>query len=119
MSHDFEIFPSQIPSHFEPPAMCPKSDKETLRGSQADHFGVLGDHFGFIVSDFLYPATKKYRPTPLGTFLRTDLGDEPSDHHTFFMLAIPADEPGELDHCAFEVRDYDDVAEGHWRCAAR
>eukprot|EP00941_MAST-03F_sp_MAST-3F-sp1_P003380 g3380.t1 len=71
------------------------------------------DHFGFIVSDFLYPATKKYRPTPLGTFLRTDLGDEPSDHHTFFMLAIPADEPGELDHCAFEVRDYDDVAEGH------
>jgi catechol 2,3-dioxygenase-like lactoylglutathione lyase family enzyme len=85
-------------------AMHPKQLLKSLKWYQ--------DRLGFIGSDYLYPATKATTSIPLGTFLRLDLGATPTDHHTFFLLSMPGP-AGELDHCAFEVQDYDAVAEGH------
>ena len=49
----------------------------------------------------------------LGAFLRCDRGDEPTDHHTLFLLQAPKG-PG-FNHAAYEVADLDDLMRGHQR----
>lgn len=64
-------------------------------------------HFGFITSHEIEAAPG----TPLGAFLRCDRGVTPTDHHTLFLLQLPA--AGPLNHAAFEVLDLDDLMLGH------
>jgi len=56
------------------------------------------DKLGFIVSDFQFlPGDGK----PFVAFMRCDLGEEPTDHHTLAIASIIV--PG-YDHAAFEVQ---------------
>lgn len=70
------------------------------------------DRFGFITSDeiALSPALS------IGAFLRCDRGDQPTDHHTLFLVQSPKG-PG-FNHAAFEVVDLDDLMAGHARLHA-
>ena len=61
--------------------------------------------FGFIPSDVLCLPDA----TPAGAFMRLDLGEAPSDHHTLFV-ALGAG--AGIDHAAFEVIDLDAVEMG-------
>jgi catechol 2,3-dioxygenase-like lactoylglutathione lyase family enzyme len=63
--------------------------------------------FGFVTSDEVYLGDPKNVVT---AFMRCDLGEEYSDHHTF--LCVGLGEPG-FDHAAFEVEDIDAVMVGH------
>ena len=63
--------------------------------------------FGFITSDEIEAAPG----TAIGAFLRCDLGDTPTDHHTVFLLQSPRG-PG-FQHAAFEVTGLDDLMRGH------
>jgi catechol 2,3-dioxygenase-like lactoylglutathione lyase family enzyme len=63
--------------------------------------------FGFVTSDEVYLGDPKNVVT---AFLRCDLGEEYSDHHT--LLCVGLGEPG-FDHAAFEVEDFDEVMVGH------
>jgi catechol 2,3-dioxygenase-like lactoylglutathione lyase family enzyme len=63
--------------------------------------------FGFVTSDDVYLGDPKNVVT---AFMRCDLGEEYSDHHTF--LCVGLGEPG-FDHAAFEVEDFDEVMVGH------
>jgi catechol 2,3-dioxygenase-like lactoylglutathione lyase family enzyme len=63
--------------------------------------------FGFVTSDEVYLGDPKNVVT---AFMRCDLGEEYSDHHTF--LCVGLGEPG-FDHAAFEVEDFDEVMVGH------
>lgn len=63
--------------------------------------------FGFITSDEIYAGDKT---NTLGAFLRCDLGETPTDHHTLFLIG--GREPG-VNHVAFEVDDWDNVMLGH------
>ncbi|MCG8441217.1 MAG: VOC family protein [Caulobacterales bacterium] len=63
--------------------------------------------FGFLTSDeFFVPGA----PDSAGAFMRCDLGDTPSDHHT---LALMESEMIGVNHTAFEVDDWDAVMLGH------
>ncbi|HEX4711667.1 VOC family protein [Phenylobacterium sp.] len=67
------------------------------------------DRFGFITSDEIALS-----PTlSVGAFLRCDLGETPTDHHTLFIVQSPKG-PG-FNHAAFEVADLDDLMAGHDR----
>jgi catechol 2,3-dioxygenase-like lactoylglutathione lyase family enzyme len=66
------------------------------------------EHFGLIVSDFLYLEGQRERG-PVMAFIRCDRGLEPSDHHTLAMLLKP--DAGYV-HSAFEVADLDALAAG-------
>lgn len=46
---------------------------------------------------------------PMGRFLRCDLGQTPTDHHTLLVLDSP---DSRLGHCAWEVADMDDLMAG-------
>jgi catechol 2,3-dioxygenase-like lactoylglutathione lyase family enzyme len=63
--------------------------------------------FGFLSSDEVYLGDPK---NVITAFLRCDLGDDYTDHHTFLCVGV-----GELgfDHAAFEVEDFDAVMAGH------
>jgi len=63
--------------------------------------------FGFITSDEIEAAPG----TTIGAFMRCDLADTPTDHHTLFLLQSPRG-PGFL-HAAFEVAGFDDLMRGH------
>ncbi|TGK81440.1 extradiol dioxygenase [Leptospira noumeaensis] len=64
------------------------------------------DTFGMIPSDIqILPDSKE----PVIVFLRCDLGDKLTDHHTI-VIATGADD--RLEHCAFELEDLDEVAKG-------
>jgi Glyoxalase/Bleomycin resistance protein/Dioxygenase superfamily len=63
------------------------------------------DMLGFIPSDVLCLADG----TPVGSFMRLDRGDEPSDHHTLF---VATGLESKADHVAFEVVDLDAVEMG-------
>ena len=63
--------------------------------------------FGFITSDEIEMAPDH----PMGAFLRCDLGDRPTDHHTLFLLQA-LENPG-FNHAAFEVLDINEVMRGH------
>ncbi|BBZ79101.1 putative 2,3-dihydroxybiphenyl-1,2-dioxygenase or glyoxalase/bleomycin resistance protein [Mycolicibacterium anyangense] len=66
------------------------------------------DHFGLIVSDFLYyPGQRDRGPTM--SFIRCDLGSTPTDHHTLAMALGPANR---YVHSAYQVADLDALAAG-------
>jgi catechol 2,3-dioxygenase-like lactoylglutathione lyase family enzyme len=63
------------------------------------------DMLGFIPSDVMcLPGG-----TPVGSFMRLDRGDEPTDHHTLF---VATGLESKVDHVAFEVVDLDAVEMG-------
>ena len=63
------------------------------------------DTLGFLPSDVMCLEDG----TPVGSFLRLDRGDEPSDHHTLF---VATGLESKVDHVAFEVVDLDAVEMG-------
>ena len=63
--------------------------------------------FGFITSDEIEAAPDQ----AMGAFMRCDVGDTPTDHHTLFLLQA-LENPG-FNHAAFEVLDINDVMRGH------
>lgn len=63
--------------------------------------------FGLITSDEIEMAPG----VAIGAFLRCDRGDQPTDHHTLFLLQSPRG-PG-FNHAAFEVANLDDLMRGH------
>jgi catechol 2,3-dioxygenase-like lactoylglutathione lyase family enzyme len=65
------------------------------------------ERFGFITSDEILLDGM---PAPIGAFLRCDRGDDPTDHHTLFLVG--AGKP-RFNHAAFEVADFDDLMAGH------
>jgi catechol 2,3-dioxygenase-like lactoylglutathione lyase family enzyme len=67
------------------------------------------ERFGFITSDEIQ-LTPEFS---VGAFMRCDLGDTPTDHHTIFLVQNP-NGPG-FNHAAFEVADLDDLMRGHQR----
>lgn len=66
------------------------------------------DHFGLIVSDFLYYASQRDRG-PTMSFIRCDRGATPTDHHTLAMTLGPANR---YVHSAYQVSDLDALAAG-------
>ena len=66
------------------------------------------EHFGLIVSDFLYYAGQRDRG-PTMSFIRCDRGDTPSDHHTLAMALGPANR---YVHSAYQISDLDALAAG-------
>lgn len=66
------------------------------------------EHFGLIVSDFLYfPGQRARGPTM--SFIRCDRGATPTDHHTLALALGPANR---YVHSAFQVSDLDALAAG-------
>jgi catechol 2,3-dioxygenase-like lactoylglutathione lyase family enzyme len=63
--------------------------------------------FGLLTSDEVRTETGE----AIGAFLRCDLGDVPTDHHTLFLIQTP-DAPN-FNHAAFEVAGFDDLMRGH------
>jgi catechol 2,3-dioxygenase-like lactoylglutathione lyase family enzyme len=66
------------------------------------------EHLGLIVSDFLFLDGQRQRG-PTMAFLRCDLGDRPTDHHTVALHLGP--ENGYI-HSAYQVADLDALAAG-------
>lgn len=66
------------------------------------------DHFGLIVSDFLYFDGQRDRG-PTMSFIRCDRGSTPTDHHTLAMALGPANR---YVHSAYQVCDLDALAAG-------
>lgn len=65
------------------------------------------ERFGFITSDeIVLPDGKS-----IGAFLRCDRGDEPTDHHSLFL--IQGIRGVGFNHAAFEIVDADDLFAGH------
>ncbi len=64
-------------------------------------------HFGLITSDEIEAAPGQ----AMGAFLRCNRGDQPTDHHSLFLLQA-LDKP-RFNHAAFEVVDVNDVMGGH------
>jgi hypothetical protein len=66
------------------------------------------DHFGLIVSDFLYYPGQRERG-PAMSFMRCDRGSTPSDHHTLALVLGPSNR---YVHSAYQVCDLDAIAAG-------
>jgi catechol 2,3-dioxygenase-like lactoylglutathione lyase family enzyme len=66
------------------------------------------DHFGLIVSDFLFYAGQRDRG-PVMSFIRCDRASTPADHHTLALVLGPA---SRYVHSAYQVCDIDAVAAG-------
>lgn len=66
------------------------------------------EHFGLIVSDFLYYEGQRQRG-PTMSFIRCDRGATPTDHHTMAIALGPANR---YVHSAFQVSDLDALAAG-------
>jgi catechol 2,3-dioxygenase-like lactoylglutathione lyase family enzyme len=71
------------------------------------------DALGLVCSDDVYAGAKD---NVIGSFNRTDCGDEYVDHHAFFCMR---NEKAGLNHFSFEVQDIDDVFMGHEYLAAK
>jgi catechol 2,3-dioxygenase-like lactoylglutathione lyase family enzyme len=67
------------------------------------------ERLGFITSDEIRLSPER----ALGAFLRCDRGDQPTDHHTLFLMQGRKG-PG-FNHAAYEVADLDDLMRGHQR----
>lgn len=69
-------------------------------------------NFNFAPTDFLYvPSGEGEGKTKdVAVFAHIDRGDDPVDHHTFFMSSNPT---AHVHHCSFEVHDYDTQHLGH------
>jgi hypothetical protein len=66
------------------------------------------DHFGLIVSDFMYYEGQRERG-PTMSFIRCDRGSTPTDHHTLAMALGPSNR---YVHSAYQVCDLDAIAAG-------
>ena len=66
------------------------------------------DHFGLIVSDFMYYPGQRDRG-PAMSFIRCDRGSTPSDHHTLALALGPSNR---YVHSAYQVCDLDVIAAG-------
>lgn len=66
------------------------------------------DHFGLIVSDFMYYPGQRERG-PAMSFIRCDRGSAPTDHHTLAMVLGPSNR---YVHSAYQVSDLDAIAAG-------
>jgi hypothetical protein len=66
------------------------------------------DHFGLIVSDFMYYEGQRERG-PTMSFVRCDRGATPTDHHTLAMALGPSNR---YVHSAYQVCDLDAIAAG-------
>ena len=66
------------------------------------------DHFGLIVSDFMYYTGQRDRG-PAMSFIRCDRGSTPSDHHTLALALGPSNR---YVHSAYQVCDLDAIAAG-------
>jgi catechol 2,3-dioxygenase-like lactoylglutathione lyase family enzyme len=67
------------------------------------------ERFGFITSDEI-----QLNPEfALGAFMRCDRGDQPTDHHTLFLMQ--GRNGAGFNHAAFEVADLDDLMRGRQR----
>ncbi|OQV04930.1 hypothetical protein CLAIMM_09743 [Cladophialophora immunda] len=64
----------------------------------------------------LKPTDTVYDPKTLEdetTFNHIDLGDEYTDHHSFFLAAGPDHKPAHIHHSSFEISDFDTQNLGH------
>ena len=88
---------------------------------------------GHSINPKMYDALKKAGPSPLytgtfaensatyGAFFRCDRGENPTDHHSFFIISNMDPRMGpkgkgihtQLSHASFEVANLDDVWRGH------
>jgi catechol 2,3-dioxygenase-like lactoylglutathione lyase family enzyme len=66
--------------------------------------------FNFAPTDFLYINTPDGSKKDVATFMHIDIGQEYTDHHTFFMSSNPT---AHVHHCSFEVHDFDTQNLGH------
>ena len=66
------------------------------------------ERFGFITSDEIVAGPD----ISIAAFMRCDRADQPTDHHTLFLIQLPNGKAG-FNHAAFEVRDMDDLMRGH------
>ncbi|MGA9678287.1 MAG: VOC family protein, partial [Mycobacterium sp.] len=66
------------------------------------------DHFGLIVSDFMYYPGQRDRG-PAMSFIRCDRGSTPSDHHTLALALGPSNR---YVHSAYQACDLDAIAAG-------
>ena len=75
-------------------------------------------NFNFAPTDFLYvplpnadgKGTDGKKTKDVAVFAHIDRGDDPVDHHTFFMSTNPT---SHVHHASFEVHDYDTQHLGH------
>ncbi|AUW59299.1 glyoxalase [Sphingobium sp. SCG-1] len=65
------------------------------------------ERFGFITSDEIVTPDGK----SIGAFMRCDRGNEPTDHHSLFIVQGPRGVG--FNHAAFEILDADDLFVGH------
>ncbi len=65
------------------------------------------DNFGFLTSEQIEPVPG----TQLGAFMRCDLGDTPTDHHT--IVVAQGMSGARFNHAAFEVTDINELMRGH------
>jgi catechol 2,3-dioxygenase-like lactoylglutathione lyase family enzyme len=71
------------------------------------------ERFGFLTSDEI-----EFMPgAAIGAFMRCNLGDRPTDHHTMFLLQSQGD--AKFNHAAFEVAGLEAVMSGHDHLAAK
>ncbi|MGB9225297.1 VOC family protein [Mycobacterium sp.] len=66
------------------------------------------DHFGLIVSDFMYYRGQRDRG-PTMSFIRCDRGSTPTDHHTLALALGPSNR---YVHSAYQTCDLDAIAAG-------
>lgn len=66
--------------------------------------------FNLAPTDFLYVPDGEGKTKDVSVFAHIDRGDDPVDHHTFFMAMNPT---SHVHHCSFEVHDYDTQQLGH------
>lgn len=71
--------------------------------------------FNLAPTDFLYVPTSDGKggiggKKDVAVFAHIDRGEQPVDHHTFFMSTNPT---SHVHHCSFEVHDYDTQHLGH------
>lgn len=74
----------------------------------AANLAFYRDELGFKVSDAYYAGT---RDNTVVAFLHCGLGDEYTDHHTIALIGL-GNQQRNIDHTAFEVLDWDDLAAG-------
>lgn len=70
-------------------------------------FRFFTEKLGFKVSDSGYAGTED---NVVGHFLRCGLGNDFTDHHTIAIFKRPE---SKIDHCGFEVLDWDDLMLGN------
>lgn len=75
----------------------------------AANLAFYRDQLGFKVSDTYYAGSAEHT---VAAFLHCGLGDEYTDHHTIALIGIGSAERS-IDHAAFEVLDWDDLAAGN------